>query len=238
MSRRLVAEAFGTFCLVFTGTGAIIVNDVSGGVITHVGIAMTFGLIVLAMIYSLGEVSGCHLNPAVTLSFVAAGRFEAAQAGPYIMAQTLGALAASLALRFIFPAHLTLGATSPSGNPFQSWVMEFLLTMMLMAVILCVSTGAKEKGMMAGVAVGAVIALEAMFAGPVCGASMNPIRSLAPAAVAMQFDSLWVYLTAPIAGALAGVAIHRSIYGREIDGHPSRGCDRLDYEFAEQGEKA
>ena len=219
--RKLVAEAFGTFCLVFAGTGAVVVNDSHGGVVTHIGVALTFGLIVLAMIYTVGDVSGCHLNPAVTLGFFAARRFEWRRVVPYILAQCVGAVLASLALRVMFPAHPSLGATLPAGTVLQSWVMEFVLTLMLMVVILSVSTGSKEKGILAGVAVGAVIALEAMFAGPVSGASMNPARSLAPAVVAGRLDHLWVYLTAPIAGALAGVLVCGVIHG-------PNGCCRPD----------
>lgn len=211
--RTLVAEAFGTFCLVFAGTGAVVVNDAHGGVVTHVGVALTFGLVVLAMIYTLGDVSGCHLNPAVTLGFCAARRFALSRVPPYILAQVAGAVLGSLALRAMFPAHSTLGATLPAGTAVQSWAMEFVLTLMLMVVILSVSTGAKEKGVLAGVAVGAVIALEAMFAGPVSGASMNPARSLAPAVVAGRLDHLWVYLTAPVIGAVAGVLLCSVIHG-------------------------
>lgn len=211
--RKLVAEAFGTFCLVFAGTGAVVVNDTHGGVVTHVGVALTFGLVVLAMIYTVGDVSGCHLNPAVTLGFFAARRFEWRRVVPYILAQCVGAVLASLALRAMFPTHPSLGATLPAGTALQSWVMEFVLALMLMVVILSVSTGSKEKGILAGVAVGAVIALEAMFAGPVSGASMNPARSLAPAVVAGRLDHLWVYLTAPVVGALAGVVVCGAIHG-------------------------
>lgn len=211
--RAMVSEVFGTFCLVFAGTGAIVVNDTHGGMITHVGVALTFGLIVLAMIYALGDASGCHLNPAVTLGFVAARRFDAKRAVPYILAQCLGAVLASSVLKLMFPGHSTLGATLPAGTAFQSWAMECILTVILMVVILSVSTGSKEQGILAGVAVGAVIALEALFAGPVSGASMNPARSLAPALVAGRLDHLWVYLTAPVSGALAGVAICGAIHG-------------------------
>jgi aquaporin NIP len=202
--RRLAAEVFGTFALVFAGTGAIVVNDAHGAV-THVGIALTFGLVVLAMIYALGDVSGAHLNPAVTLGFWVARRFEARWVGPYIVAQVLGAGLASVALRLMFPDHPTLGATLPAGSAGQSFVMEAILTLVLMFVILSVSTGAKEKGITAGIAVGSVIALEALFAGPVCGASMNPARSLAPAVVSGHLEHLWVYLIAPVVGAAAAV---------------------------------
>lgn len=219
MMRALAAEVFGTFCLVFAGTGAVIVNDTHGGVVTHVGVALTFGLIVLAMIYTIGDASGCHINPAVTIGFAAAGRFGWARVGPYVLAECAGAGLASGTLRVMFPDHPTLGATLPAGATGQSWIMEFLLTLMLMVVVLSVATGAKEKGLLAGVAVGAVIALEALFGGPVSGASMNPARSLAPAIVSGWIDHLWLYLTAPVAGALSGVAVCRVI-------HPPGQCCR------------
>jgi aquaporin Z len=203
--RPYIAEFFGTFALVFAGTGAIVINDASGGVITHTGIALTFGLVVLAMIYALGEVSGAHLNPAVTFGFFLARRFPGGRVPAFISSQCTGALAASCLLHFLFPANVALGATMPAGPAFQSFVLEFILALILMFVILSVSTGAKEKGITAGIAVGAVIAFEAMFAGPISGASMNPARSLAPAVVSGQLGSLWVYLTAPVLGASAAV---------------------------------
>lgn len=205
MSRKLLAELIGTFALVFAGTGAIIVNDVSHGAITHAGIALTFGLIVLVLIYTLGDVSGAHLNPAVTLGFCVARRMPWTEALPYIASQAAGALAASGTLRLLFPDHPTLGSTLPAGSSTQSFVLEAILTALLMFVILNVSTGAKEKGITAGIAIGALIALEAMFAGPICGASMNPVRSLAPALVSGQISQLWIYLIAPVTGALIGV---------------------------------
>lgn len=210
--RRFAAECFGTFSLVFAGTGAIIVNDVSNGAITHVGIALTFGLVVLAMIYAVGDVSGAHLNPAVTIAFHLAHRLERRWILPYIAAQLLGATAASIVLRLLFPTHETLGATAPAGAAFQSFVMEFLLTLILMLVILSVSRGSKETGMLAGVAVGAVIALEALFAGPICGASMNPARSLAPALISLRMNDVWIYLAAPVLGAVASVPLCRCIH--------------------------
>jgi aquaporin Z len=205
--RKLAAELLGTFALVFAGTGAIVINDVSGGTVSHVGIALTFGLIVLAMIYAVGDVSGAHLNPAVTLGFFVSRRFEGRWVVPYIASQCLGALLASLTLRLLFPTNATLGATLPAGDALQSFVLEVILTLLLMFVILSVSTGSKEKGVLAGVAVGSVIALEALFAGPISGASMNPARSLAPALVSLRVDSLWVYVSAPVLGAgLGGLA--------------------------------
>jgi aquaporin NIP len=203
--KKLVAEFIGTFALVFAGTGAIIINDISGGSITHVGIALTFGLVVLAMIYTIGDVSGAHLNPAVTSAFWLSGRFSGQQVLPYILAQCLGAIVASGMLHFLFPIHATLGATLPAGSDMQSFALELILTLILMFVILNVSAGAKEKGVTAGIAIGAVIGLEAMFAGPICGASMNPVRSLAPAVVAGHLEHLWIYLTAPVIGACLAV---------------------------------
>jgi aquaporin Z len=200
---------FGTFCLVFAGTGAVVINDVTGGTVSHVGVALTFGLVVLAMVYALGDVSGCHLNPAVTLGFFLAGRFERRAVLPYVVSQCAGAVLASLTLRLMFPTSATLGATLPAGGVFQSFVLEVILTLILMFVILSVSTGSKEKGVLAGVAVGSVVALEALFAGPISGASMNPARSLAPAVVSLRLDALWVYLVAPVLGACVSVLVCR-----------------------------
>ena len=203
--KKLVAEFIGTFALVFAGTGAIVINDLSRGGITHVGIALTFGLVVLAMIYTLGDISGAHLNPAVTSAFWLSGRFAGQQVFPYILAQCFGAIAASVILHFLFPTHSTLGATLPAGSDMQSFVLELILTLILMFVILNVSAGAKEKGVTAGIAIGAAIGLEAMFAGPICGASMNPARSLAPAIVSGHLEHLWIYLAAPVIGACLAV---------------------------------
>ncbi|HZQ45525.1 MAG TPA: aquaporin [Verrucomicrobiae bacterium] len=203
--RPFIAECIGTFALVFAGTGAIVINDVTGGTVSHVGIAMTFGLVVMAMIYTVGDISGAHLNPAVTGAFWLSGRFPARLIAPYLASQLLGAFAASGVLRSIFPAHQTLGGTLPAGTEMQSFVLELILTFLLMFVILNVSTGAKEKGITAGIAIGAVIGLEAMFGGPICGASMNPARSLAPALVSGHLEHLWIYLTAPVAGAWLAV---------------------------------
>lgn len=205
--KKYVSEFLGTFCLVFAGTGAIVINQTSGGVISHAGIAITFGLVVMAMIYTFGDISGAHLNPAVTCGFVAARRMPAVEGVFYIASQIGGAIAASAVMRFLFPQNATLGMTLPAGSELQSFVLEFLLTAILMLVILSVSVGAKEKGITAGIAIGGVIALEAMFAGPICGASMNPARSLGPALIANNLGSLWIYLTAPLAGALLAVPL-------------------------------
>lgn len=206
--KKLLAELLGTFTLVFAGTGAIVINATSHGSITHAGIALTFGLVVLAMIHTFGDVSGAHLNPAVTVAFAAAKRFAWRDVPGYVGAQLVGAVSASLLLHFLFPQNnASLGATLPAGSSIQSFVLELVLTAILMLTILSVSTGAKEKGITAGIAIGGVIALEAMFAGPACGASMNPVRSLAPALVAGQFEHLWIYLVAPVLGALIAVPL-------------------------------
>ncbi len=209
--KPLLAEFLGTFALVFAGTGAIIINDLSGGAVTHVGVALTFGMIVAAMIYAVGDVSGAHLNPAVTVGFFLARRFPARRILPYIASQCAGALLASAVLYFLFPAHPTLGATLPAGSEMQSFILEFLLTFLLMFTILSISSGAKEKGMVAGMAIGAVVALEALFAGPISGASMNPARSLAPALISGHFESLWLYLVATTLGAMAAAPGCRAV---------------------------
>jgi len=208
---RLVSEGIGTFMLVFAGTGAIVVNEVSGGVVTHVGVAITFGLVVMAMIYAFGETSGAHLNPAVTMGFAAAGRMRGVMVPAYIAAQVVGALAASVLLRALFPENARLGATIPTGAAWRSFVFEVVLSWMLMLVILRVTSGSKESGLMAGIAIGGVVGLEALFAGPISGASMNPARSLGPAVVSGMHQSLWVYLAAPVVGALLAVPVNHVI---------------------------
>ncbi len=211
MRRRLAAEAIGTFALVFAGTGAIVVDGASGGAVTHVGIALTFGLVVMALIQAFGDVSGAHLNPAVTLAFVVAKRFPVRELAGYVAAQCTGAIAASLVLRGLFPHDVTLGATLPVGSLWQSLALETVLTWFLMLIILSVSDGARERGVMASLAIGGVVALEALFAGPISGASMNPARSLAPAIVSGEMRGLWIYFVAPVAGALLAVATCRLV---------------------------
>lgn len=157
------------------------------------------------MIYTFGEKSGAHFNPAVTLAFSVVKRFQANQILPYIISQVAGALSASIILKILFPENQNLGATIPVGSDLQSFILEFILTYFLMLVIINVSQGSKETGVLAGIAIGATVLLEAMFAGPICGASMNPVRSLAPALVSGNMQSLWIYLIAPIIGAIAAV---------------------------------
>ena len=210
---QYLAEAVGTFSLVFVGTGSIVVNDLFYGAVSHVGISLVFGLIVVAMIYSIGNISGAHINPAVTIGFFVARGFPLIKTVWYIVFQFAGAIAASLLLKLIFSSHASLGGTVPSGSWVQAFVLEIILTFILMFVILNVSTGAKEKGVMAGVAIGGTVGLMALFAGPVCGASMNPARSLAPALVSLQLSTVWIYLIAPVLGAVLASPFCRLIQG-------------------------
>lgn len=203
--KKYISEFIGTFSLIFCGTGAMTVNEVTGGQVTHVGIAITWGLIVMAMIYAFGETSGAHFNPAVTIAFAYAKKFSWKEVPKYIVAQVLGAFAASLVLWFLFPASENLGATIPTVDVWRAFVLELLLTFFLMLVIINVSSGSKEIGVMAGIAIGGVVLLEAMFAGPITNASMNPARSLAPNIVSVNIEGLWLYILAPILGALLAV---------------------------------
>lgn len=197
--------------MIFCGTGAMTVNEVTGGQVTHVGIAITWGLIVMAMIYAFGETSGAHFNPAVSIAFAFAKKFAWKEVPKYIIAQVLGAFAASLVLWFLFPASETLGATIPTVDVWRAFVLELLLTFFLMVVIINVSTGSKEMGIIAGIAIGGVVLLEAMFAGPITNASMNPARSIAPNIVSGNIEGLWLYILAPILGALLAVVSCRLI---------------------------
>jgi aquaporin Z len=210
---RYAAEGIGTFALIFTGCGAIIVNDTLGGTLGHVGVSLVFGLVIMVMIYAVGNISGAHFNPAVTLGFLFAGRLDRREVLPYLGSQLVGAVVAALLLRFLLPAHETLGATLPTRGSWRTFVMEVVLSFLLMFVILNVSTGHMEKGIMAGVAIGGTVALAAMLGGPVSGASMNPARSLGPALVSGHLQSLWIYLLAPIVGALLAIPLCRIIQG-------------------------
>jgi aquaporin Z len=212
--RRYIAEALGTFALVFCGTGAIIIDQQTGGIIGHAGVAATFGLIVTAMIYTFGELSGAHFNPAVTIAFSLARLFRWKDVAPYIIAQLIGALLASLLLKALFPSNPSLGATIPAGSDLQSFILEIVLSFFLMLVILFTSQGSKETGVMAGIAIGATVLLEAMFAGPICGASMNPARSIAPAVVSGSIASLWIYITAPVIGASLSTVVWQGLRAR------------------------
>ncbi len=223
-SIRLYASEFiGTFFLVFIATGVVIVNHVSGGAIIHTGIAITTGLVVMAIVYAIGDVSGAHINPAVTVGFWLAGRFPGSRVVQYILSQCLGAVLASLLLAFLFPELVSLTVTLPSGSIMQSFVLEIMITLFLMFVILSVSTGSMEKGIMAGSAIGAVVGLSVLWAGPVTGASMNPARSIAPALVSLDFSSLWIYVAGPVIGAAISVIAFRIVHKPLTSGYERKG---------------
>ena len=210
MKRRAFAEFMGTFFVVFAGTTAAVVSSLAPQALPHVGVAWVFGLVVLASIHAFGDISGAHLNPAVSLGFALARRFPWSELPVYVFAQTTGALVASIFVRGLFGNVGRLGATVPHGTLLQSLGLEILLTFILFLVILRVSTGAREKGITAGIAIGAVIGLEALLGGPVSGASMNPARSYGPALVAMDLralSSLWIYCIGPVLGAALAVPV-------------------------------
>lgn len=208
--KKYVAETIGTFAIVFCGTGAIIINEETNGAISHVGIAITFGLIVMAMIYSFGDTSGANFNPAVTISLWLSKLLPAKEVVPYIASQLVGAILASGTLKLLFLNNKNLGSTLPQGSDLQSFVLEFILTFLLMIVILKTSQGTKETQQLAGFAIGMTVLLEAMFAGPICGASMNPARSIGPALVSGNLSSIWIYISAPILGAISAIGIWKA----------------------------
>jgi aquaporin Z len=212
LRQQLTAEFVGTFMLVLAGCGAIVFNDMSGGAIGHPGIAATFGLVVMTGIYAVGDTSGAHFNPAVTLAFAASGRFDKRVVLPFWSAQIAGALLAAAILKIYAPEHATLGATVPALDVWRVALLELILTWWLVVVIMSVATGAKEKGLFAGIAIGATVALEAMFAGPITGASMNPARSIAPALLSGELKDLWLYIVAPMLGALLAVVTCKHIH--------------------------
>ena len=207
MLKKSISEILGTFALVFCGTGAIVIDQESGGMVTHVGVAITFGLIVMSMIYAFGDISGAHLNPAVSIAFAIGGKLPGRLLGVYVLSQLCGAFLASAILKILFAKNEFLGSTIPAGSDLQSFFLEFILTFFLMLVINSVASGSQERGLFAGIAIGSVVLLEAMFAGPICGASMNPARSLAPAVISGHTEHVWIYLFAPILGAAGGTGI-------------------------------
>ena len=208
---KLAAEFVGTFSLVFAGTGAIIIDAITNGGVSHVGIGLTFGLIIMVMIYAFGHVSGAHFNPAVTLAFAAGRHFPWRIVPLYWAAQLAGGVTASLVHRALFGDVAHLGTTLPRGTASQSFMLEIVLTLMLMVVITSVATDTRAVGQAAAIAIGGTIGLEALFAGPISGASMNPARSLAPAIVSGTWQDQWLYVAGPAIGAVAGVLIYNWI---------------------------
>lgn len=222
-SAPVLAEAIGTFTLVFAGTGAVMVNQITDGAITHLGISLVFGAVVAAMIYTVGHISGAHFNPAVTLGFWQSGYFPSRQVLPYVVAQCAGAIAASAFLLLSLGRVGTLGATVPLNDHwFQSLMIETVLTFILMFVILGTGLDRRAPIGFAGLAIGLTVALEAAFMGPITGASMNPARSLGPAMMAMVWQHHWLYWLGPIVGAQLAVLAYRHLsHGfRDIDPTP------------------
>ena len=213
MVRRGLAEFIATFGLVFAGGGAIVINEVSGGKVTHVGVALTFGLIITVMVYATGHISGAHINPAVTLGFAITRHFPWRRLPVYWLAQLSGAFSAALVLRGLFGLVADLGATLPSGSPTQSFALEVLLTFFLMFVIMAVATDNRAVGSSAALAIGATVGLEALFAGPISGASMNPARSFGPALAAGVLTDQWIYWLAPALGAVLGAFAYQLCRG-------------------------
>jgi MIP family channel proteins len=211
-ARILSAEAIGTFALVFAGAGAVMV-DAKTGALGQVGIAITFGLVIAAMIYAVGHVSGAHFNPAVTFAFAITRHFPWPRVGAYWAAQLAGALAAAGLLRALLGNVGNVGATLPSGSDWQSFAWEIVLTFFLMFVIMAVATDTRAVGEAAAIAVGGTVGLDAMFGGPISGASMNPARSLGPGIVAGELSSVWIYLAAPLVGAVLGALAYQLVRG-------------------------
>ena len=195
--------------MMFCGTGAMAIDEITNGSVTHVGVAITWGLIIMSLIYALGETSGAHFNPAVTIAFVVNKSFPLKQVLPYLGSQFVGAASASLLLKYLFPSSQFLGASIPLNSNMQSFILEIVLSFLLMLVILKVAKGSKEEGFFAGISIGSVVLLEAMFAGPICGASMNPVRSLTPAIVSGHLSQVWIYLIAPPTGMIAAVGFNK-----------------------------
>ena len=232
--KKCIAEFFGAFAIVLGGCGAIAVNQLSEGAISHVGIAMTFGLIVMTMIYATGHISGAHFNPAVTIAFSFTRHFPKKEMAPYITSQCLGAVSASLIhlltlnsfLQQKLPGQsLNLGVTQPIDHFFlTALIWEFLLTFFLMLVIMAVATDYRAVGQAAGIAIGGTVCFEAMFAGPLSGASMNPARSLGPALVSGQWNHFSAYVIGPILGAITGAFIYEFMRCDPKEEKEVKGC--------------
>jgi MIP family channel proteins len=212
LARRAGAEALAAFALVFAGCGAIITNDQRSGALGAVGVAFVFGLVIMVMVYATGHLSGAHINPAVTIAFALTRHLPPREAGAYIAAQVSGALLAALCLGAIWTSHpADLGATVPSIGDGSALVYELVMSALLMFVIMAVATDTRAVGAGAAIAIGGAIGLDALFGGPLTGASMNPARSLGPAVAAGQWSGLWIYVVGPVAGAALGAAAYQLI---------------------------
>ncbi len=209
--RKYLAEFIATFGLVFAGAGAIVIDEVTGAGLGAIGVGIAFGLIVMIMIYAVGHISGAHINPAVTLAFAVTGHFPSRQILPYWAAQIGGAISAALVLLVLFGNVASLGATIPSGGMWQSFLVEVILTFFLMFVITAMATDSRAVGSAAAIAIGATVGLEALFAGPISGASMNPARSIGPALVSGDIGALGIYIAGPIIGALLGALVYKVV---------------------------
>ena len=214
LARSLVAEVIGTFALVFAGAGAIMV-DANTHALGHVGVAISFGLVIMVMIYAVGHISGAHFNPAVSLAFALTRHFPWPRVAVYWLAQCVGAIIAAAILRGSLGNIAHVGATLPSGSETQSFLWEVVLTFLLMFVIMAVATDTRAVGEAAAIAVGATVGLDAMFGGPISGASMNPARSLGPALVSGDLHALWIYLVAPPIGAALGALAYQFVRGEQ-----------------------
>jgi MIP family channel proteins len=214
LARALVAEAIGTFALVFAGAGAVMV-DAKTHLLGHVGVAITFGLVIMAMIYAVGHISGAHFNAAVTFAFALTRHFPWRRAAGYWLAQFVGAVTAAALLRGSLGNIAHVGATLPSGSQAQSFLWELVMTFFLMFVILAVATDTRAVGEAAAIAIGGTIGLNAMFGGPISGASMNPMRSIGPALVSGDLHALWLYIVAPLLGASLGGLAYQFVRGEQ-----------------------
>lgn len=209
--RRTVAEGLGTYALVTAGCGAIVVNTLTHGAITHAGVALTFGFIILVMIAAVGHISGAHFNPAVTIAFAITRHFRWREVVFYVVGQLLGATLGAFTLRLLFDSVANLGVTLPAGNAGQAFGLEVLLTAVLMFVIISVATDTRAAGQLAALAIGATVALDALWGGLISGASMNPARSFGPALVSGLWQDHWVYWLGPILGAILGALLYQFI---------------------------